>query len=79
MSPHKVNLTEADTTHHYGTPVSLMPKILTQQTGAYDHVLSLQQGQRLFEAVRLRLGERFLHLSLTAGFKISEFSMDALR
>ena len=51
VSPHKVNLTEADTTHHYGTLVSLDAKILTQQTGAHDHVLSLQQGQRLFEAV----------------------------
>jgi signal transduction histidine kinase len=51
IQPQKVNLTQADANRYYGTFVSLEAKILTQKTRGREQILSLQQGQRLFEAV----------------------------
>lgn len=51
IHPQKLNLTKASVTHYYGTLVSLEAKILTQKTIGHDQILSLQEGQRLFEAL----------------------------
>ncbi len=51
VQPQKMNLTQADLNRYYGTLISLEAKILTQKTRGREQILSLQQGQRLFEAV----------------------------
>jgi signal transduction histidine kinase len=51
IRPQEVNLTQPDANRYYGTLVSLEAKILTQKKQGREQILSLQQGQRLFEAV----------------------------
>ena len=50
IQPKKVNLAEAHVNRYYGTLVSLEAKFLTRKTRGREQILSLQQGQRLFEA-----------------------------